>query len=98
LKLFPRKSDVWSVQIADFLRVLGANFLHWTGSAGVLGVLPAAAAIFGLMFLWRREKRLAIAVAVVLGLQAFLTVLYFNIPADFFRTFDRHYLPVCVTI
>jgi hypothetical protein len=30
--------------------------------------------------------------------QAALTVLYFNIPPNYFRTFDRHYLPVCVTI
>src|SRR6185369_11310157 len=31
-------------------------------------------------------------------LQACMTVLYFNIPANYFRSLDRHYLPVMVTI
>jgi len=30
-------------------------------------------------------------------LQASATVLYFNIPADYFRSLDRHYLPVLTT-
>ncbi len=98
LQLFPRRSSIWSVQTADLLQVLGGNFLHWTGPARALGVLPAVAAAWGIVSLWRGNRRLAAAFAIVLMLQAALTVLYFNIPAGFFRTFDRHYLPVCVTI
>jgi hypothetical protein len=98
LQLFPRKAAVWSVQIMDLLRVLGANFVHWTGQVGVLGALPAIAAVFGLIVLWRRERRLGMAFTLLLFAQAATTVIYFNIPANFFRTFDRHYLPVCVTI
>jgi hypothetical protein len=98
IQFFPRKSDFWSVQVADLLHVLGANFLHWSGRAGLLGVLPAAGVLVGLATLWRRKRRLAVALALVLFLQAAMTVLYFNIPANFFRTFDRHYLPVCVTL
>jgi len=48
--------------------------------------------------LWRGNRRLGVAFALVLLIQAALTVLYFNIPANYFREFDRHYLPVCVTI
>ena len=98
IQFFPRKSDFWSVQVADLLHVLGANFLHWSGPAGLLGVLPAAGVLVGLATLWRRNRRLAIALTMVLFLQATMTVLYFNIPANFFRTFDRHYLPICVTL
>lgn len=98
LQLFPRKADFWSVQVSDFLRVLGANFFHWNGPAGALGVVPAAAALLGLTTLWRRDRRLGIGYTLVLFLQAAMTVLFLNIPANFFRTFDRHYLPVCVTI
>ena len=96
--LFPRKAAFWSVQVSDFLRVLGANFFHWNGPTGVLGVLPGAAALLGLTTLWRRDRRLGIGYTLVLFLQAAMTVLFLNIPANFFRTFDRHYLPVCVTI
>ena len=98
LDLFPRKSPLWSVQTMDLLRVLGANFLHWRGAAGPAGVLPAFAATLGLVTLWRRNARLGTAWLVLLVSQAALTVIYFNIPANFFRPFDRHYLPVCVTV
>ena len=98
LQLFPRKSPLWSVQTMDVLRVLGRDFLHTSGRAGVLGVLPAAAATWGIVALWRGNRRLAAALTGVLVLQLAFTVLYFNIPANFFRTFDRHYLPIGVTI
>ena len=98
LNLFPRKSPIWSSQTADLLRALGDNFLHSSGPAGILGFLPALAAAVGLVALWRGNRRLGTAFTVVLLLQASLTVLYFNIPANYFRTFGRHYLPVCVTI
>src|SRR5207244_2163076 len=36
VQFLPRNAPFWSVQVTDLFRVLGANFLHWTGSAGVL--------------------------------------------------------------
>jgi transmembrane protein TMEM260 (protein O-mannosyltransferase) len=98
LQLFPRKAPIWHTQAADLLHMLRDNFLHWSGKAGALGILPALAAVAGLVAIWRRDRRLGAALAVVLLLQALLTVLYFNIPANYFRSFGRHYLPVCVTI
>lgn len=98
VQFFPRKAAFWSVQVTDALHVLGANFLHWNGAASVLGLLPAVVAVLGLLSLYRRDRRLAIGYTLVLFLQVTMTVLFFNIPAHFFRTFDRHYLPVCVTI
>ena len=98
LGVFPRKSPAWSVQTLDVLRVLAENFLRWRGTGGALGLLPAVAAAIGLVTLWRRDRRLALAFAGLLVLQTALTILYFNIPAGYFRTFDRHYLPICVTI
>jgi hypothetical protein len=97
LQLFPRKSPVWSSQSADLLRTLRDDFARWRWGFG-LGVLPALAALGGLVAIGRRRPRLAAAALALLVLQASFTVLYFNIPADYFRTFDRHYLPVVVTI
>jgi hypothetical protein len=98
VQFFPRKAALWSVQAADFVRVLGANFFHWKGPVGPLGLLPGLAALYGLVLLWRSNRRLGIAITLLLVIQAVMTVLFFNIPANFFRTLDRHYLPVCVTI
>jgi hypothetical protein len=95
--LFPRKSAFWTGQTADLVRVLRANFFRWGGPLGPVGALPALVGIVGLGHLWRRNRRLGMAFTLVLALQAAITVLYFNIPANFFRPFDRHYLPVCVT-
>src|SRR5919197_5303564 len=43
VQFFPRNAPFWSVQVADLVRVLGANFLNWSSSAGILGALPAVA-------------------------------------------------------
>jgi hypothetical protein len=94
--LWPRKSDLWSVQAADFLQVLRENFLHATTPVRILGWLPAAAGVLGVATLWRRNSRLALALTLLLSIHAAATVLFFNIPAGFFRPFDRHYLPVFV--
>jgi hypothetical protein len=98
LGVFPRKSPIWSAQTADLVHVLRENFLNLSGRFGILGVLPAIAAFIGLVVIWRGNRRLGAAFTLVLLVQASLTVLYFNIPSNYFRTFDRHYLPVCVTI
>ncbi|HEX7121521.1 MAG TPA: DUF2723 domain-containing protein [Gemmatimonadaceae bacterium] len=96
--VWSRNAELWSVQVADLLRAFAANFLGGSTGLPVLGCLPAVAAVLGWLALWRRSRRLAIAVAAVVVLQAALTVLYFNIPANFFRPFDRHYLPVFVSV
>jgi hypothetical protein len=88
VRIWPRNAAFWSVQVGDFLHALRDNFV----------LLPALAAMCGLVLLGRRNRRLAAAFTVVLALQAIVTVLYFNIPANFFRPLDRHYLPVFVTI
>ena len=98
VKIFPRNADVWHVQVADFLSALGDNALRWNGISSVAGVLPATAAVLGLIVLARRNFRLAFALSALLLAQAATTVMFFNIPANYFRSLDRHYLPVWVTI
>lgn len=95
--VWERKSAFWSVQVADVVRALGNSFAHGR-PLPLVGALPLIAAVAGLVVLWRRNRRLALALAAVITLHAVLTVLYFNIPANFFRSLDRHYLPVFVTI
>ena len=97
LTLWPRKSPFWSNQVADVLQVFGANVLHHRSSLGIAGWLPGLTGLIGLAWLWRRAPRFALAFSILFLLQLSATVLYFNIPADFFRSLDRHYLPVLTT-
>ena len=96
--LWPRKSGFVSVQVADFLRALRDSFIAWDAPTYVLGCLPLVAAIVGFGTLWRRNARLGAGMTLVIALHAIITVVYFNIPANYFRSLDRHYLPVIVTI
>ena len=97
LDLWPRNSPFWSTQVADVLRVFGANFAHHTSAFGIAGWLPILAGVGGMAVMWRRSPRFALAFSMLWLLQASATVLYFNIPADYFRSLDRHYLPVLTT-
>jgi hypothetical protein len=65
---------------------------------GFVGFAPGIAAVGGAIALLRANGRLGIAMLAVLAIQIVATILYFNIPANYFRSFDRHYLPICVTI
>jgi hypothetical protein len=98
LDVFSRNSPFLSNQAADLFRMIGANFSHDRSAAGIGGWLPALAGLAGIVFMWRRSPRFALAFIVLLVLQATATVVYFNIPEGYFRSLDRHYLPVLATI
>lgn len=97
LGLLPRNSNIFTEQFADLFRAFGDNFLHLNRTAGVLGVLTGLVGLYGCTVLWKRDRAFGKAYIAVFLVQAFMTVVYFNIPADFFRSLDRHYLPVFVT-
>ena len=97
LALWPRNSPFWSNQVADVVRVFAANFANHRSAVGVLGWLPLLAGAGGMAVMWRRSPRFAFAFSLLWLLQAAATVLYFNIPANYFRSLDRHYLPVLAT-
>jgi hypothetical protein len=92
INLFPRKAPFFSVQMVDYLEIFGDNFAHFGGTV-FLGVLPLILGLIGLSFLWRKERRLAIGTIVLFLCASIVGVIYFNTPAGFFRSMDRHYLP-----
>jgi hypothetical protein len=94
---FPRHAALWSVQAMDFVGAFGANFFWLRGRWAFLGWLPALLGVLGCLGLWRRDRRLALALLSLLVLHAVATVAYFNVPAHYFRSVYRHYLPVLVT-
>ena len=95
--LFPRKAAFWDVQVMDFLHAIGKNFFHTDGMLGIVGLLPLFLALMGLIFLWQKNRKLTLGILLLFFVSSIVTILYFNIPANFFRSLDRHYLP-CLTI
>jgi hypothetical protein len=96
VKFFPRKSPVWPTQVLDLVRAFCDTFCATGGKAGVVGLLPALFGFIGVVILWLRSRRVAVAILALLFVHVMATILYFNIPASFFRSLYRHYLPVFV--
>lgn len=95
MKFFPRNGDFWSDQVTDFVEAFATNFFTFDG-LWFVGWFPLLLGITGLVFMWRRDRLLAAALAFMLIVTALVTIVYFNIPADFFRSLHRHYLPCLV--
>lgn len=94
VQFYPRHALLWSVQAADLWRQFAANFAWGRGWTLLPGSLPLLLGATGFVAIARRDRRLGAALVALFVVQAAMTVLYFNIPANFFRPFDRHYLPV----
>lgn len=93
VQFFPRKAPFWSVQVMDYLRAFSANFFSLKGPVPGLGLLPGLLGIIGLIGLYNQKQRLAIGMMVLFLLTSLGAILYFNIPANFFRSLFRHYMP-----
>jgi hypothetical protein len=94
--LFPRKAAFWGVQVTDFTDAFNSNFFNTQGTFGFLGILPVVLGLVGIVMLWRKNPRLGAAYTLLFLVTAAVTILYFNIPANFFRSLDRHYFPCLV--
>jgi hypothetical protein len=93
INFFPRKAAFWNVQILDYLRVFASNFFSTAGSMGILGILPAIAGLSGIIILWRKNWRLASGHVILFLFASLGAIIYFNLPENYFRPIDRHYMP-----
>lgn len=93
LKLFPRKGAFWGSQMMDYLHGFAANFAPVTDKLGIMAILPLLIGLIGLVMMLRRNWRLGLGLFVFFLLTSLGAVIYFNVPENFFREMDRHYLP-----
>jgi hypothetical protein len=91
INIFPRKAPFLSVQIADYFKVFGANFAN--SNWAYLGFLPLIIGLTGLALLFKRNWKLALGLTVLFIFSSFGAIIYFNLPENFFRSIDRHYMP-----
>lgn len=96
INFLPRRSEFVTHQLRDVIDALGASFFSVHGAFVLLGFFPLVFAVFGIVSLWRKDSRLALALVVMLVTAVLATVAYFNIPESYFRPLHRHYLPCLV--
>jgi hypothetical protein len=96
VQFFPRNAPLLDYQTMDFLRAFQNTFFACDGPFGYAGAIPAALGITGLFILLRRDWRLAVGLLGLLVITSATTVLYFNIPENFFRELHRHYMPCMI--
>jgi hypothetical protein len=91
INIYPRKAPFWSVQITDYWNDFAVNFFN--DSMRPIGYLPLLLGIFGLVLIFRKNLRLGWSLLSMFVLSSLGAIVYFNLPANFFRSLDRHYMP-----
>jgi MFS family permease len=93
LNIFPRKAPFWSYQLHDYFNTFSANFFSTGFNLGIWGIFPVIFGVFGFILLWKSNRRLAIATIILFVIASLGAILYFNLPENYFRSNDRHYMP-----
>lgn len=96
LSLYPRNADFWTVQAGDWLSAFGRTFAATDGPLGVVGLVPLLAGVAGFVVVIRRSPRFGLAIGALFVLTVVSSIVYFNIPENYFRSLHRHYLPSLV--
>jgi hypothetical protein len=91
INIYPRKAPFWNIQISDYLKIFGDNFA--SSSFLILGYLPLIFGIIGLILILRRNWKLGLSLVVLFLFSSLGAILYFNLPQNYFRSIDRHYMP-----
>jgi len=94
--MFVRKGPLWSYQIPYYLKGFANNFFYFDHNTYVLGYLPGLLGLTGIVYLFRANRKIAVALVSLLVITAASAIIYFNLPVNYFRTIYRHYLPTYV--
>jgi hypothetical protein len=95
LRILPRTSDFLRVQLADYAQFFRTNVLR--PFHGIpLPLLPAILVLAGWALALRGDRRRWFGLLGFFLCSSLGAVIYFNLPAHYFRSMDRHYLPSLV--
>jgi hypothetical protein len=95
--ILPRKADFLRVQLGDYLQFLRQN-LAPAGLRPALAILPGLLVLVGWVVAVRTATRRSLGLLVFFLCASLGAVVYFNLPAHYFRGMDRHYLPSLVLL
>ena len=96
IHLLPRTAHFVKVQLADYATVMGSNL--WPRYPSPAGAVPLALVLVGAIAAVRAAPRRTIGILGFYACASLGAVIYFNLPAHYFRTMDRHYLPSLVIL
>ena len=96
LDIIARKAPFWSYQVPYYFKIFGGQFCFLDKSSIVLGFVPAILGILGIAYLITLNKKLGWTLLIFFVLTVAVSIINFNVPENYFRTIDRHYLPTFV--
>ncbi len=93
LDIIHRKGPLFSYQIPYYFKGLADNFFYFDKSTVLSGFIPGLLGVAGIYSLIRRDRKFGLALFSLLLLTIIVSIIYFNLPENYFRTIYRHYLP-----
>jgi hypothetical protein len=96
-RILPRKADLLHVQLADYWQFLRWNVLP-SAPWSPLTFLPGALVLLGWIVAFGTATRRSLGLLGFYLCSSLGAVVYFNLPAHYFRGMDRHYLPSLVIL
>ncbi len=91
--VFTRKAPIFSVQTMDYLNVFRDNFISLDSPLALVSLCTGLFALVGTYYLFKANKKTGLMLVMLVVVTTGMTIFYFNIQENFFRTFTRHYLP-----
>ena len=96
-RVFPRTADFLRVQVFDYWEFLRRNVMP-AGVLSLLTFLPGLLIALGWLVGFRTSPVRSLGLLVFYVCASLGAVVYFNLPANYFRAMDRHYLPSLVLL
>jgi hypothetical protein len=96
MDIFIRKGPFWSYQVPYYFQGFANNFFYLDRNTFILGYIPALLGLTGFIYLFKANRKIAIALISFFLITIASSIIYFNLPENYFRTIYRHYLPTYV--
>jgi hypothetical protein len=96
MDILTRKGPLFSYQIPYYIKGFASNFFYFDSKTIIFGFIPLLLGLAGLISLYRRDKKLAISLFSLFLITVIVSIIYFNLPVNYFRSMYRHYLPTFI--
>ncbi len=96
MDIFVRKGPLWTYQIPYYLNGFANNFFYLNHSTILFGFVPGFLGIIGVGYLFKSDRKIAIALATFFIITIAASIIQFNLPENYFRPIYRHYLPTYI--
>ncbi len=96
MDILVRKGPLWSYQIPYYIDGFTRNFFYPSPSTYNLGYLPGVLGLLGIISILRSDIKLGISMIFLFIITIITSILYFNLPENYFRPIYRHYLPTYI--